>query len=393
MNQKVLIVDDEANVLQGYKRHLRKTYDIELALGGEAALKAIEEMGPFAVVVSDMQMPEMSGVELLKEVHLRCEHTVRVMLTGNADQKTAVDAVNDGRIFRFLNKPCPPEKLSDAIDAALEHHRLITAEAELLDKTLSGSVSVLTQVLSLVMPEAFGMTQEARRWARELAVRLDLKPIWQIEMAAMLMRVGCVSLPKETLERYLAGETLFGTDNELVAETPARGHDLLSSIPRLEPVAAMILAQNEAPQDPTPVSARVLRAIGDYQLFHRVDRNSAIERLSDPAVYDQKVVNLLSAVVSETRLSKSVALEELCEGMVLNRNVLDSAGRLLVSKGTEIHLAMIQKLRLLDRSHGVQSPIEVQADDVEALLDAESIAQEISSFIHSEKRNELDTIG
>ena len=71
MTDKVLLVDDEPNILSGFKRHLRKRYDLHVAVGGEAALKMISTDGPFAVVVSDMQMPEMSGVELLAKLQDR----------------------------------------------------------------------------------------------------------------------------------------------------------------------------------------------------------------------------------------------------------------------------------------------------------------------------------
>ena len=125
MNKSILLVDDESNILQGFKRHLHRNYDLELAVGGQAALDLIADHGPFAVVVSDMQMPEMSGVELLREVSRRSRHTVRVMLTGNADQQTAVDAVNEGSIFRFLNKPCKPEELALTLDAGIEHSVLM----------------------------------------------------------------------------------------------------------------------------------------------------------------------------------------------------------------------------------------------------------------------------
>ena len=253
MTRKILLVDDEPNVLQGFKRHLRKAYDLELAVGGEAALETIAEKGPFAVVVSDMQMPEISGVELLSRIRDLNEQTVRVMLTGNADQKTAVDAVNEGNIFRFLNKPCPPEQLAQTLDAALEQYRLVTAEAELLNKTLSGSVQVLTQILSLILPEAFGLTQEARKWARATAAKLGYEPLWQVEMAAMLMRIGCVSLEKDVLNRYLSNDKLKDSDRSLIAETPKMGHELLAAIPRLEPVADFVRAQFGAPDESTPL--------------------------------------------------------------------------------------------------------------------------------------------
>ncbi|TWT50564.1 Hydrogenase transcriptional regulatory protein hupR1 [Rubripirellula amarantea] len=373
MSSKVLLVDDEPNVLKGYQRHLRKSHDIELAVGGDEAIEAIRTQGPFAVVVSDMQMPEMSGVELLSKVRDINEHTVRIMLTGNADQKTAVDAVNEGNIFRFLNKPCSPEKLAQAIDAGLDHYRLVTAEAELLNKTLAGSVRMLTQVLSLAMPEAFGMTQESRRLARAVAERMsqvgcvdlaavEIGPMWQVEMASMLMRVGCVSLPTDVLRKYLTDQALSADEAKLVKETPQLGYNLVSAIPRLQPVAELIRAQNDPAVDETPIVARILKVIGDYQRFQAASSPfAALQRLAGSTRYDSRVVDALAEIISDSCEIRDVEIFGLKEGMILESNVEDVMGRVLIATGAEVHDAMIQKLALLKRSAaGVREPIRVR---------------------------------
>lgn len=377
MTSKILLVDDEPNVLQGFKRHLRKGFDIELAVGGEEALSTFAEKGPFAIVVSDMQMPNMSGLELLTQIQKTSEHTIRIMLTGNADQKTAVDAVNEGNIFRFLTKPCPPGKLALVLEAGLEQYRLVTAEAELLNKTLAGSVRMLTQVLSLAMPEAFGMTQEARTLARRVAIKIGIGPLWQIEMAAMLMRVGCVSLPKPMLDEYLIGTPLAEETAALVSETPKLGYSLISAIPRLQSVAEFVRAQNDPPHDPTPIASRILRAVGDYQRFRTLEPASAIDKLANEAIYDPAVVETLSLVIQQLGEYR-VALRELRDGMTLIENVKDTAGRILVAKGMEVHQALIQKLQMLKRTCGVAEPLIVQGDPPKTSDDAISIAEELS---------------
>ena len=92
MPEKVLFVDDEPNVLNAFKRQMRNYADfqIETAVSGEAALKLLNPDEPFAVIVADMRMPGMDGIELLKEIQRLSPGTVRMMLTGNTDQKTAV---------------------------------------------------------------------------------------------------------------------------------------------------------------------------------------------------------------------------------------------------------------------------------------------------------------
>ena len=108
MAHKILLVDDDRNILSGYQRVLRKAFDLETALGGEEALRLLTMDGPFSLVVADMQMPGMSGLELLDKAQTVSPDTIRIMLTGNTDQKTAADAVNQGQVFRFLTKPCSP---------------------------------------------------------------------------------------------------------------------------------------------------------------------------------------------------------------------------------------------------------------------------------------------
>ncbi len=108
----MLLVDDEPNILDGFRRGLRKNFDLETAAGPELGLAALADSGPFAVVVSDFQMPSMNGFQFLSEVARRNPETVRVMLTGQADLRVAASAVNDGNVFRFLTKPCGTDDLA-----------------------------------------------------------------------------------------------------------------------------------------------------------------------------------------------------------------------------------------------------------------------------------------
>ncbi|MCC9600446.1 response regulator [Stieleria sp. JC731] len=365
MTERILLVDDEPNILQGFKRQLRKDYDVELAVGGIEALKTLKNDGPFAIVVSDMQMPEMTGAELLSKIKDLYPNTVRVMLTGNADQNTAAIAVNEGRIFRFLNKPCPPDQLAKTLDAGLEHYRLITAEAELLNKTLAGSVRMLTQVLSMTMPDLFGLTHQARHWAKMIAPRLGVGPVWQVEIAAMLMHVGFVALPREAIVAYLKGGTIPQNFQSLIANTPQLGCDLVSAVPRLETVAEIIRQQHGPAADPTPLASRILHAIADYQRFVRTDSSrDVLEKMKGLKEYDQYVIQALGKVICETRGRQAVGINQLKDGMILHAGIQDNSGRLLLAAGMEVHQAMIQKLTILSQSAtGVREPIEVQSDE------------------------------
>lgn len=106
MSNRILFVDDDPNILKGFQRNLRKHYDISVADSGQTGLELIANSEPFAVIVADMQMPRMNGVEFLAQTRKISPDSVRIMLTGNADQQTAIAAINRGDIYRFVNKPC-----------------------------------------------------------------------------------------------------------------------------------------------------------------------------------------------------------------------------------------------------------------------------------------------
>jgi sigma-B regulation protein RsbU (phosphoserine phosphatase) len=126
MKDKVLLVDDDAMVLAGLKRHLRNQFRIETALSGEEGLKRIEKNGPYAVIVSDFAMPGMNGIEFLCRVKETDPDSMRMMLTGSADMSTAIKALNEGSIFQFHPKPCPADTLGKAIQSGIDAYHKTT---------------------------------------------------------------------------------------------------------------------------------------------------------------------------------------------------------------------------------------------------------------------------
>src|ERR1022692_4876094 len=199
------------------ERQFRRQFEIRTAVGPVLGLQAIAEAGPFAVVVSDLRMPVMDGVEFLTRVRAISPDSVRVMLTGQADMEAAIAAVNQGNIFQFLTKPCPSGTLTRALNSALEQYRLITAERELLEQTLRGSVGVLSEILSLPNPVAFGRAQRIRRYVVHMSARLDLPGRWQFEVAAMLSQIGSVTVPPEVMDKYYRRDPLTPEETQILA--------------------------------------------------------------------------------------------------------------------------------------------------------------------------------
>ena len=117
--RRILLVDDERYVASAFQRALSGgPYEVEIATTAADALRRLEQ-GPIDVVVSDENMPEMRGAELLSIVRQRFPSTVRVMMTGDPTLDSAVRAINVGGVFRFLRKLCGIDELRACIDEAL----------------------------------------------------------------------------------------------------------------------------------------------------------------------------------------------------------------------------------------------------------------------------------
>ncbi len=123
MSNRVLFVDDDPKILAAFQRQLRKKMTIETVESGAAGLEVLRGDGPFSVVVTDYCMPSMNGIEFLSRAREIAPETVRMLLTGSADLGTAIQAVNQGNIFRFLTKPCPPDNLLEAVQTGIHEYR------------------------------------------------------------------------------------------------------------------------------------------------------------------------------------------------------------------------------------------------------------------------------
>ncbi len=366
MNPKVLFVDDEKPVLDACRRALRKKLAIDTALGPTEALKQIDDGGDYAVIVSDMRMPEMTGVQLLAEVKQRSPETVRMMLTGNSDQQTAIDAVNEGDIFRFLNKPCPPDKLWSSVEAALEQHRLIIAERDLLENTLQGAIQVLADVLALVNPGAFGRTTRIRTHVAAIASQLGLPDLWRFETMATLSQIGCVTVPDEVLNSVIAGEKLADPDQALFDQHPAVAADLLCRIPRLEEISEAVRHQNVtfADQPDAPVGARILKAVLDFERLEvaGVASSKAFEELRlRTNRYDPEVLTAFEAVLGSEaqREAREIDVNQLVDGMVLAVDVTNGQGALVLCKGQETNGTVRSRLVNFARNGVIEQKVMV----------------------------------
>jgi response regulator RpfG family c-di-GMP phosphodiesterase len=356
----ILLVDDESAILDGLRRQLRRNFTVHTATGGAEALQILEAE-PITVVVSDMRMPEMDGATFLSRVRAYDADVVRILLTGQADTQSAIAAVNEARIYRFLTKPCPPDILLTEINGAVELNRLITAEKDLLRTTLRRTVEALTTTLSLAQPTILARAVRINTVVDELVAALEIEEPWEIEVASMLTHLGAVTLPPAILAKLEAGRPLDEDERAMDSRVLGLSRDLVAAIPRLERVAESIGWQRarydgkkngpDVPAgDDLPLGARILRVAVDFDAGMTVRRSveDTIGVLqADPGAYDPRVLDALircHAVDSVLSPPRQVDIYDLQPGMEVLDDIITSGGVLLVGRGTVVTEPLIHRL-------------------------------------------------
>ncbi len=137
---KILCVDDEAQVLEGLSLQLGRRYEVHTALSGAEALEILQREDRFAVLISDMRMPRMDGATFLARARTVAPNAARILLTGQTDLRSAIAAVNEAQVLKFLSKPCPPPELHAAVETAIEHHREASGATTGLRRTLTAQI-------------------------------------------------------------------------------------------------------------------------------------------------------------------------------------------------------------------------------------------------------------
>jgi response regulator RpfG family c-di-GMP phosphodiesterase len=376
MSELVLFVDDEPNVLEGIQRTLRKHVDVHTATSGADGLRVLRDSGPFALVISDMRMPSMNGAQFLAKARELAPDTVRMILSGQADLQATIAAVNEGHIYRFLSKPCPPDRLIAAVEDGLKQHRLLTAEKVLLEQTLSGSIKMLIELLGMVSPAASSRASRLQGYVIELAAALALPNHWQWGIAACVSQIGCVALPKEILSKAEAGQGLSDDEKRLFESHPEIAGKLLAAIPRLEDIAAMVTAQFGPVSftgKPDILTQWDLRSLGQLLIraaseFDRLITRGATRDSAADALRAQKL-GLPEAVIKGLRLLsvanpelnvRQVRVKELTVGMILDEDLVSPKGIRLVPAGQEVTQTLIVRLTSIASGVGVVEPFRVR---------------------------------
>ncbi len=248
-NERILFVDDEPNVLESFRRALRGRFSIFTALGGSAALEVFKSDGPFAVVVSDYKMPVMNGIELLSKVRRAYPDSIRMILTGYADLEMAIQAVNQGDIFRFLTKPCDSADLINAVKAGIEQFRMTNAARELvgvrrIKDGLEGTLRAFTRLVEFRDPYTAGHMDRVAEISALIATRLglDSDKIQGLHLAALVHDIGKVAVPAGILNKP---GSLSEAEFSIIKAHPLVGAEIFQTLETDWPITTIIEQHHE----------------------------------------------------------------------------------------------------------------------------------------------------
>ena len=370
---KLLCVDDEPRVVHGLERHLRERYEVLTATSGAEGIDRLAQNKDLAIVISDMRMPEMDGAVFLRHVHSVRPNAVRILLTGHADIQAAIKAINQGQIFRFLTKPCPPDELLGVMSEAERQYELVMTEKHLLQQTLVGCMKALADMMSLANPEVMGRAVRLKRRVCAIAKELQLERRWQVEAAALFSQLGSLCLPAATVRKLAGADPLEELEWRDVESSARAANRLIAQVPRLEPVSRLLdLALGlESPDKADeaqrgPVELLRLAIDLDSLEFNGASAETALQTLRERATYPDELLDAVARVMSRSRETlryTSVPLTQLRAGMVLDEDILTLRGVLIAPRGCEVTSSFLEHIRKFIQQVGRTTVSVIDAGD------------------------------
>lgn len=292
---KILVVDDDEVLLRSLKRILKARYDVQCESNPYRALVALEDDGPFAVIVSDLTMPGVDGIEFLERARDEAPETPRILLTGNATLPASIDAVNRAHIDSFLTKPVSPEELLRWIDAAVLQHSELVDQFDAGSEILEGSAVALMETLAIANPTAYALTKRVTNLTERYLEHHPRSDSWEISTAAKLCYLGSAALGADLSTRVLHGEPVAHNEDLLIGCVAGFTVDIVARIPRLAHVEDILRHHRSRPANDasgTPFGAQLLGALTSLAESEATtdSRQAAADALVGLNAYDRKLV-------------------------------------------------------------------------------------------------------
>lgn len=372
----ILIVDDNPvnrNVMESICKSLG--YVTLTAVDGFDAFDKLKNL-PHLILL-DIEMPGMDGKEFLRKFKNSKEgKEVPVLMVTSVDEvESMIECFKDGA-DDYITKPFEPEVLKARIENSLSKYLLHKIEKDLLDKTFSGTIKILSDVLSTLSPTLFGRTNRIRRIARLLCDELSYSNPWEVEMASLFSLLGCITLPEEILDKISQGKILLPEEKLLYEKHPISGFRLISQIPRLENVAQIILFQNIVtftqfnilPSEllrkftSVPQGAKILHAAIHYESAQAKAKNRMdLMNLLNPIDYEKEIYTAMERVmfIENGKIMKQISVKELEIGMIFADEVFSLSGNRVASKWMEVSYSIQERLLQIHERVSIKEPIPV----------------------------------
>lgn len=378
----VLFVDDSEHLLSAVRRTLRGQVDVIVAESAQAALDMLEADKTITVVITDQNMPGIKGIEFLAKVARRWPLVTRVMQTGNNDQDTAINAIRDGKVFRFLRKPYEPDALLEIIHEAQAEHEIKKAEHVLLETTLAASVKLLTEMLALMRPDLFEQSNRVHELAKVLSDKLHMTQPWELLLAALLYPLGIATLPQELIEKRKHGIRLNEAETFALAQSGVVAGQLVAKIPKLERVATYLrysrkghdgsgLPMGEEELDTPPGAVYLLPLLIDIvELADSRDISLKDAALALDDNFDRYHPRMLAAAKDwlktnaeddkgHERTVREMGIGEIRIGDVLVNDLRGENGELLLTGGSRLTELMVKRIHMLYESRAIPRVLAV----------------------------------
>ena len=293
----ILLVDDEEDNLALLYRTLRGTYNLEKTTSPLHALEMLKEKD-FELVISDHKMPEMDGVEFLKESQIIRPDSMRILLTAYSDANILIDAINYAKIYRYVKKPFNPDELQLIVSSALEYYQLKYDNDKLiadLKELFSGTIKAIMEALDAKDSFTSGRSRRITYYSILIAKKLGLSTIdvGKIELAGMLHDIGMIGISDDILYKI---DELTQEEYDEIKIHITYSVKILEDIKQLKDVVEIIKYHHEKYDgtgypfgikgEEIPMGSRIIAVtdafysiVSDRSYRNKIDMHEALEKI------------------------------------------------------------------------------------------------------------------
>ncbi|BBD07387.1 HD domain-containing phosphohydrolase [Desulfovibrio ferrophilus] len=366
----ILFVDENDAVMANLPEVAHDKFELLLATSYEDATKRLKGQNDIAVVVTELNLNGEDGIVFLANARQNSPETVRIIFTAQNDFLDAFNALNTAQAYRFVKKPCPPQDLLKVIAKAVRRHSRKIKERRAARNSLIGSVKALVDILDMVNPEAMGLSKRIRSRVMATGKALEIKPLWQLDLAVTLSHIGCVALPAEILKKIDQGDNLTPEELQIFGMHPRIAANLLANIDQMAPVAEIIRHQLSPQHDKQPLESRIIKIALDLdrmvqkgaEAINVLKHMRAKDKIYDPLVVDAMLSLEGTTQAPEPSSVREICISELEEGMIMAEDMVNKEGTKLLLRGQAVSKPSLIRLQSFYIALGVIEPIRVMAE-------------------------------